>query len=135
MPRLTVWFLRTALIDLLLGFTFGALLLIHKGMLWFPWAWRFLPLHVDLLLLGWMGQLAMGVAFWILPRFGTRRGVVWLAWVAWGSLNAGILLLFVAAGTAAGAWLWFAARTLEAVGVVAFAAHAWPRVKPAMTSL
>ncbi len=135
MPRLTVWFLRTALINLLLGFTFGALLLMHKAMLWFPWAWQFLPAHVDLLLLGWMGELAMGVAFWILPRFGTRRGAVWLAWLAWGSLNAGIALILVAASVQASMWLWFVARTLEAISVLAFAIHAWPRVKPAMASI
>lgn len=31
MPRLTVWFLRSALIYLMLGFTFGMLILVNKG--------------------------------------------------------------------------------------------------------
>lgn len=135
MPRLSVWFVRAALVHLLVGFTLGALLLVYKGTaLWFPWAWRFLPVHMDMLLLGWMGQLAMGVAYWILPRFGARRGRVWLAGTAWGCVNGGLGLLFLAA------WLqwpiggWFAARTLEVLGVLTFALHAWPRVKPAMIS-
>lgn len=134
MPRLTVWFLRAAIVHMLVGFTLGALLLIHKGTAGLPWMWRFLSVHVDMLLLGWMSQLAMGVAFWILPRFGTRRGVVWLAWVAWVAVNLGVGMVFVAAWMRPPQWVWVVARTLEVGGVVAFVMHAWPRVKPALVA-
>lgn len=134
MPRLTVWFLRAAVVHMIMGFTLGALVLAQKGTGWWPWAWRFLPVHVEMLLLGWMSQLAMGVAFWILPRFGTRRGVVWLAWVALASVNTGVAMLFFAAWVRAPAWVWLAARTVEIGGVVAFVVHAWPRVKPALVA-
>ncbi len=93
MPRLSAIFIRTALGYLAAGFTFGALMLFNKGVLLGPWVWRLLPLHIECVLVGWTVQLAMGVAFWILPRFGLgpRRGNESLAWVAYGLINAGVL--------------------------------------------
>ncbi len=134
MPRLSVWFIRMALVHLLIGFTLGALLLVQKGALWFPWIWRFLPVHIDLVLLGWMGQLAMGVAFWILPRFGFERRREWLAAVSWIGINCGLVLLFIAAWEQMDVAVWFVARTLEVLGVFGFVLHAWPRVKPTIVS-
>ena len=60
MPRLSIWFIRSALIYLALGFTFGALLLANKGFPIIPEIWRLLPAHIELLLVGWTLQLAMG---------------------------------------------------------------------------
>lgn len=65
---------------LVLGFTLGLLLLVNKGVPIHPALWRLLPAHAEFLLLGWTLQLALGVAYWILPRFGTRRGAVWCGW-------------------------------------------------------
>ncbi len=134
MPRLTVWALRSALVYLLIGFTAGAILLAHKGMAWTPWAWQWLPVHIVALLVGWMTQLAIGVAFWILPRFGTRRGNVPLAWAAWGLLNAGLALAVLTTLLGWGRSVWAVAQALQALGVLAFAVHAWPRIKPALTA-
>jgi hypothetical protein len=130
MSALSVWYVRTAMVYLIIGFTLGLLLLINKGIAVHPALWRLLPAHVEFLLLGWTLQLAFGVAFWILPRFQTQRGNVRLAWLAYLLLNGGIWI------TVAGYWfgarggiIW-AGRTLEACAAVAFALHAWPRVKP-----
>jgi len=130
MPRLSVWMIRTALLHLLLGFTVGALLLANKGISFSPFLWRLLPMHIELLLLGWTVQLALGVAFWILPRFQTARPRAMLAWLAYLLLNLGVVLvaastLFVALPTLV---LW--GRIAEISAAVAFALHAWPRVKP-----
>ena len=129
MPRLSVWMVRASLVYLGVGFTLGALMLANKGVPLHPALWALLPLHIEMLLVGWVVQLAMGVAFWILPRFRggrPRAGLVWLAFVL---LNVGLL----AAGSAA--WLGgrsaaAAGRALELGAVAAFAVHAWPRVKP-----
>lgn len=91
MPRLSIWFIRAALIYLAVGFTFGALLLANKGFPISPQLWRLLPAHIELLLVGWTLQLAMGVAFWILPRIRATRGVVRPAWAAFALLNGGLL--------------------------------------------
>ena len=68
MPRLSVWIIRTALLYLGIGFTFGALMLFNKGVPFDPMLWRLLRPHIEFVLLGWTMQLAMGVAFWIMPR-------------------------------------------------------------------
>ena len=130
MPRLSTWFIKASLIYLATGFTLGALMLANKGLRFSPLAWRLLPVHIELLLTGWIVQLAMGVAFWILPRFQSSRGDVRPAWAAFALLNGGLLL--VAAGTLLGApgWIALAGRLAEVAAVAAFALNAWPRVKP-----
>ena len=135
MPRLSCWFIRAALLYLALGFTLGALLLVHKGVPLHPALWRVLPPHLECVLLGWTLQLAMGVAFWILPRFPQRpaRGREALAWWAFGLLNVGVCLVGVGWMLGLPGWVPFLGRVLEAVAAVAFAAHAWPRVKPFAT--
>lgn len=132
MPRLSVWLIRTALGHLLVGFTLGALLLANKGVPLHPMVWRLLPIHIELLLLGWTLQLALGVAFWILPRFGNERPRAWLAWVAYLLLNLGIGLVAANIFLVTVPALTFWGRLLEVGAALAFALHAWPRVKPPM---
>ena len=130
MPRLSVWFIRLALLYLLAGFTFGALLLAHKGVPFESLIWRWRPAHIELLLVGWMLQLAMGVAYWILPRFRQQRGNTRAAWAAFWLLNAGVLLVVASVLVPALAWPVALGRLLQASAAVAFVANAWPRVKP-----
>lgn len=130
MPRLSCWFVRASLLYLAVGVTFGGLLLAHKGIPLHPFLWRLLPLHIEFLLFGWLVQLAMGVAFWIFPRFWRSRGNERPAWVAFGLLNAGVLLAGVSPLLAWPAWFILIGRLAEAGAAVAFAIHAWPRVKP-----
>ena len=130
MPRLTVWMVRTALLELGIGFTFGALLLFNKGIPFDPQIWRLRAGHIEIVLLGWTIQLAMGVAFWIMPRFPSapKYGRVWLGWLAYALLNAG-LIAFVLSGWVGSDWLPFVGRALELAAVTAFAALIFPRVK------
>jgi cbb3-type cytochrome oxidase subunit 1 len=131
MPRLSVWMIRAALLHLAVGFAIGALLLAHRGAGIHPAVPRLRPAHAELLLLGWTVQLAMGVAFWILPRFraGPERGDERPALLAFLLLNAGVIAVAVGgAGTLSA--LSLGGRCAEALAAVAFAAHAWPRVKP-----
>lgn len=128
MPRLSAWAVRAALLYLLLGFTFGALLLANKGQPFWPAVWQLLPAHVEFLVLGWTGQLALGVAYWILPRYpGGSRGNERLAGAALVLLNIGVLL---AALQGLGAGLFAAGRVCQLGAGLLFAAHAWGRVRP-----
>jgi hypothetical protein len=130
MPRLSVWFIRAALIHLALGFSFGALMLWNKGVPFDPLVWRLLPAHIEFLLFGWLVQLGLGVAYWILPRFQTQRGNTMLAWVAWGLLNGGVWLVGLAPLVAAPAVIGLSGHLAETGAALAFVAHAWPRIKP-----
>ena len=130
MPRLSVWMIRAALAYLAVGFLLGALLLWNKGRPLTPALWRWLPVHVEVVLFGWVAQLALGDAFWILPRFWKepRRGTVTGAYLALALLNFGIWL--VTAGTVfhLSPWALVAGRLLEVAAAVAFAHAVWPRV-------
>ena len=129
MPRLSCWFIRAAMLHLLLGFTFGGLILLQKGLFLAPGFWRLLPAHIEFLLFGWTVQLIMGVGFWIFPRFWRSRGNEKPAWLAFGLLNLGVWLVSL------GLWwgsvlLPLLGRLAEGGAMVAFVVHAWPRIKP-----
>jgi hypothetical protein len=97
-PTVSIWFIRAALAYLLAGFSLGALLLAGKGIALPAGLWRWLPVHFELLLVGWLVQLVMGVAYWIFPRFGltpAARGREGLAWLAFALLNGGVCLASV----------------------------------------
>lgn len=131
MPRLSVWFVRCSLVYLLFGFTLGGLMLANKGVLFATWIWSLLGAHMEFLLLGWMVQLAMGVAFWILPRFGSGepRGNEVLIWTAFAVLNLGIWMAALQPFHMQ-SWLTLTGRILEAVSVFLFVFGSWQRVKP-----
>ena len=134
MPRLSVWFVRCSLVYVLLGFTLGGLMLANKGVPFATWVWSLLGAHMEFLLLGWMVQLAMGVAFWILPRFssGAPRGNEVLIWTAFAALNLGIWMAALQPyHTQSG--LTLTGRILEAVSVFLFVFGSWQRVKPLET--
>lgn len=131
MPRLSVFMLRAALLHLGIGFTFGALMLWNKGLMFDARMWLLLAPHLELVLLGWTMQLAMGTAFWILPRFSSapRHGDVRWAWLAFACINIGVSS--TALGTYLGVpWMILSGRLLELLAVASFAIHIWPRVKP-----
>lgn len=141
MPRLSRWFVRSALVHLVIGFGAGAALLCVKAGLADPLLWVWLPAHADALLAGWMIQLACGVGYWILPRLGAAgRGRSWLAVLAFVLLNAESALCLgsgalrqAAPGEASWMALFAAGVALQTLALCAFAAHAWPRVLRVLT--
>lgn len=131
MPFLTVVLVRTALAWLAVGSLAGGLLLAAKGMALPSSVARLFHVHTEALLLGWMVQLAMGVAWWILPRYPKlpERGPEAPIWAVWVLLNAGVLLAGVGR-SAGGSDAWVAAgRAAELAAALLFAATAAPRVK------
>ena len=129
MPRVSIWMVRSALVALVLGFSIGAIMLIGKGTGAFGGMSAGIPIHVELVVLGWMVQLAMGVALWILPRFGARgpaRGETW-SWAAWALWNSGIVFVIVGAAGAPGVRL--IGRLIELGAAIAFGAAVWSRVR------
>ena len=121
MPSLSQWYIKISFGYLLLGFTFGALLLAHKGQPIHPALWNWLPAHIEWLLIGWVAQLTLGMAFWIMPRFWKepRRGNTTGAYVALVMLNAGIWLASLGTVYHLSPWALVAGRLLEAGAAVA----------------
>lgn len=106
-------------------------MLINKGVPLNPYLWRLLPAHIEFLLVGWMGQLALGVAHWIIPRFrGGDFGRPALARLAVVMLNAGILMVGLGPLLSAPAAVRLLGRALEAAAALTFALYIWPRIRP-----
>lgn len=129
MPTLSVWAVRLALVHLAVGTTVGSVLLAAKAVPLPPALWALRAGHVEALLVGFAVQLAVGVAYWILPRVRRADGArperlrQPMALPAVVLLNAGVVLV--------GGGLAVTGRICEAVGVAAFTVHAWPRVRAA----
>lgn len=134
MPRISIWAIRIALAYFLIGFTFGAVLLVHKAAPLHPAIWALLPLHIEFLLIGWIVQLVFAVGYWIFPRFRIepKRGRSTLAWASLTLLNGGLVLVSIAAITGNASWLFFG-RVLEVSAVLTFIAQLWLRAKPTET--
>jgi hypothetical protein len=104
-------------------------MLANKGVPFYPALWRLLPAHMELLLVGWTVQLALGVAYWILPRYwqggrGDNRGV----WLAYFFLNSGVWLVILTGWLSLPPYWLLLGRLLQAAAVIAFATHIWPRI-------
>ncbi len=132
MTRLSVWTVRAALLYLSAGLLLGALMLTQKGLPFDPAMLRLLPLHVEFVLFGWTLQLAMGIAFWILPRFSRepRYGNQTFGWLAFGLLNVGVLCAGLGQWLGVAPFVALLGRLAEASAVIFFLGHAWPRVRP-----
>ena len=107
MPSTSRAFVKASILYLIVGAALGALLFANR---WFPLEPRIATLkvsHVQFLVVGWLTQFIIGVAWWLFPplaiglrddsplparRGQTQRGSEVLFWTALACLNAGILL-------------------------------------------
>lgn len=128
MPLLTRLCLRAGLGWLILALGAGLWLAISPGSA--PPGLR--PTWIHLITVGWITNLIFGVAHWMFPRASKEqpRGQVFWGWVAFGGLNAGLLLRALAEsfpGPSAPALL-EAAAVFQLGAGLAFAIHIWPRL-------
>ncbi|MCK4846909.1 MAG: cbb3-type cytochrome c oxidase subunit I [Deltaproteobacteria bacterium] len=63
MSRITVWFIRCAIIYFLAAMIIGIIMTIKGGV------YPLRPIHTHLNMLGWMSMMIYGVGYHILPRF------------------------------------------------------------------
>ncbi len=132
MPPLTRWYIKTALAYFVVALLAGLALAV-RSVAALPLLFNTLaPVYFHLLMVGWVTQLIFGVGFWILPRFvrGPARGDERWVWAAHVLLNAGVLSVSLGQWLAWPAWIPLLGRAAELLAVVAFALHAWPRIKP-----
>ena len=133
MPRLSRWFIHASLAYLVAGASLGGAMLTLKALARYDGiGWLMAP-HVEFLLIGWTVQLTFGVAFWILPRFAgaPSRGEVRDAWLAFVLLNVGVMLAGLAPIFGDAGFTRVAGRFAEAGAALAFARHAWRRIRGA----
>ena len=122
MPRLTQTGVLLSFLYLLAGTALGAWILTVRGLGWGTFAPRWLVLHMEWMVVGFMVQFPLSIAFWVLPKFGSRRGREKVAALGLGLLNAGLFLHIFQPGAVA--------RGLEALGCGLFFLALWQRIKP-----
>ena len=137
MPLVTRVFVRTALLYLIAALVIG-LLIVGQTPLRLPiWMSVLTPIYFHLLMVGWVTQLIIGIAYWMFPKFrkDRPRGSDRLAWSCYILLNSGLLLRLIVepqqalrSGVLLG-WLLVAAAILQWFGGVAFVLTIGPRVK------
>ena len=128
MPRLSYWFIRLALVHLVLGYTLGGLMLVQKGGAMHPAVWVFRLAHQEILLAGFMLQLVFGVAFWILPRAASPQSERPMM-AALVLINAGVWLVAAAGAMPEWSGITILGRLSEAGAVCLFTTSIWPRVR------
>jgi len=134
-PTVTRWFIKSGMLCLLAALA-GLVALPAREFLPLPAVVAVLwPTLLHLLVVGWLTQLIFGVAHWLFPRRSkdAPRGDARLMWLAWGALNAGLLIRVVAEpgallGHDRGVPL-VASGLLQWAAALAFLANLWPRVK------
>jgi len=100
MPPIARIYVKAAFIYFLAAFVLGALMMLDRWLNIGKWLRVVYMSQLHLLVVGWITQLAIGVAYWIFPRFLREqdprpRGSDALAWFVFISLNAGLLLRFL----------------------------------------
>jgi hypothetical protein len=131
MPGISRWSVRLSLSYLLLGFSLGALILANKGIPFAPWVWSTLPVHIDVLLFGFVFQFAIGIAYWILPRYPSgSRGSETIVIASVVLLNIGIWIASLAGGLRWPAGWLVIGRLSEGVAALLFLLQAWRRIRP-----
>jgi cbb3-type cytochrome oxidase subunit 1 len=132
MPRLSRYFIKAGLIYFVIAQAVGLLMLIQPD----PFG-RLRPVYLHLLMVGWITQLIIGVAYWMFPKQSKEhpRGSEKLGWMIFITLNAGLLLrtigeplLTLQSQVNVGGLLAVAAL-LQLVAGWAFIANTWTRVK------
>ena len=140
MPRIARSFVRTSFVYLVVAFVLGALMMLDDWLSFSRWLQVVYLSQLHLLVVGWITQLAIGVAYWMFPRFlraqdSRPRGSDALAWTVFLCLNAGLVLRFlVEPFNLMNPQPWLAALLalsgiLQAVAVVVFAWLIWGRIR------
>jgi hypothetical protein len=140
MPAIARTYVKSAFVYFIAAFLLGALMALDTWLGFSRWLRVVYLSQVHLLVVGWITQLAIGVAYWIFPRFRKEqapapRGSDALAWGVFICLNVGLLLRFVIEPFhLMGPRPWLAALlalsgVLQAAAALGFGLLIWGRVR------
>lgn len=137
MPLLTRWYIRSALLYLVLALLLAIALALPSQVPLPPVIRAMNPAYFHLFLVGWVTQMIFGVIHWLFPIVSRAapRGNERLGWLSYACLNVGLLLRVIsepwmAIRPQSGlGWLLALSAVLQWLAAVLFVILAWPRVK------
>jgi hypothetical protein len=140
MPPIARTFIKAAFAYFILAFLLGALMMLERWLGFSRWLKAVYLSQLHLLMVGWITQLAIGVAYWMFPRYRKEqasgpRGSDALAWAVLIALNAGLLMRFVFEPLyLMGPQPWLAAiaaltGVLQALAAIGFGLLIWGRIR------
>jgi hypothetical protein len=141
MPPIARNLIKAAFVYFVAAFVLGALMMLDRWLGFSRWLKVVYLSQLHLLVVGWITQLAIGVAYWMFPRLRKEqdlrpRGSDPLAWSVFACLNVGLLLRFLFEPFyLMGPKPWLAAvmalsGVLQAVAAVGFGLLNWARIRP-----
>jgi hypothetical protein len=144
MPPIARAFVKIAFVYFVAAFVLGALMMLDRWLSVSRWLRVVYISQLHFLVVGWITQLALGVAYWMFPRFRKEknpqpRGSDRLGWAVLVLLNAGLLLRFaIEPFYLMGPQSWQAALlalsgVLQALAVIGFGLLVWGRIRPMET--
>jgi len=134
MPRLTRWYIKTAMVWFIIALALGILDAMGPA---HPGLSALRPAYLHLFVMGWITQMIFGVAFWMFPRFSRerpRRSEV-LGWATYAALNLGLVARVAAepphAVEPSPLWavLLVVSAALQWLAGILFVLNTWGRVK------
>jgi hypothetical protein len=141
MPPIARNLIKAAFVYFIVAFLLGALMMLDRWLSFSRWLRVVYLSQLHLLVVGWITQLALGVAYWMFPRFRKEqdprpRGSDVLANFVLICLNAGLLLRFIFEPFyLMGPRPWLAALmalsgVLQAAAALGFGLLIWARIRP-----
>jgi len=137
MPLLTRWFVRTAMVYLVLALLVGVALMAQNVAELPPAVGALSPVYFHLFMVGWVAQLIFGIGYWLFPTYTKEspRGSERLAKATYVLLNLGLVMRAIGepintvAPQALWGWLVAISAVLQWLAGMAFVANSWPRIK------
>ncbi|MHC4278268.1 MAG: cbb3-type cytochrome c oxidase subunit I [Planctomycetota bacterium] len=131
MSKVTVWFIKCAMVYLVIATLLGIHMAASGPM------YPYMPLHAHLNLLGWMSMMIFGVAYHILPRFSgtplwSERLSVWHLWLANIGL-VGMTLGWVNMGLGKGSSVLTVFSIVQGVSIALFVVNMFKTIRTAPT--
>jgi hypothetical protein len=141
MPPIARTYVKAAFLYFIAAFLLGAMMMLDRWLNFSRWLKLVYLSQLHLLLVGWITQLAIGVAYWIFPRFLKEqdpqpRGSDALAWGVLVCLNLGLLMRFLFEPFyLMGPQSWLAvlmalSGVLQALAALGFGLLIWGRIRP-----
>jgi hypothetical protein len=140
MPPIARTYVKSAFVYFVAAFLLAALMMLDRWLNVSRWLKVVYASQLHLLLVGWLTQLAIGVAYWMFPRFLKQqtphpRGSEGLAWAVLICLNVGLVMRFIVEPFyLLGPNTWLAALlalsgVLQALAAVGFGLLIWGRIR------